>query len=271
MRTTVLSRSAVLVNRVSAIIVLLGCGSTVAVAAPSSDPIQGSTEFGIKIEPSQIFDAFEESIDFWPSVRKYVVSENFDVADQENRKSAAAFVKRVQDELHGRLFGADEAAAKDVVDYVTWGLRRDQCYRELRAALSPSAIVRLRGEFEGMSKAARLSGQPLDVNYTVAQLDSSMRPLNLESEKHARTLEMWRRLSECTVKLNATDAAMVIHRADNEAGTGPSGELIRKIAAAADWALILKTGKKTTRQDFIAAWHELHDQPVAEVASAMGQ
>lgn len=271
MRTTVFSRGAPLVSRVSAFIVLLGCGTGVAQAAPSSDPIQRSTEFGITIEPSQIFDAFEESIDFWPSVRKYVVSEGFDVAERENRVTAAAFVKRVQDELHGRLFGADEAAAKDVVEYVTWGLRRAQCYRELRAELPPESLVRLRGQFEGLSKEARLSGKPLDVDYAVTQLDSAMQTLNLPVEQQARTLEMWRRLSECSSKLNATEAAMVIHRADHEAGTGASGDLIRKIAAAADWALILKTGKKTTRQDFIAAWHELHDQPVAEVASAMGQ
>ncbi|MBL9124821.1 MAG: hypothetical protein JNG90_14380, partial [Planctomycetaceae bacterium] len=253
-----------------AILILLGC-SAVQAAAPSSDPIQSTTELGITVEPSHIFDAFEESIDFWPSVRKYVVSDSFDVAERQNRVQAAAFVKRVQDDLHGRLFGGDEAKAKDVVDYVTWGLRRAQCYRDLRGELPPESLVRLRGQFEALSKVSRQEGRPLDPTTVSAEMETAMRPLNLTTEKQTRALELWRRLAVCTARLNATEAAMVIHRADGEAGSGPDGDLIRKIAAAADWALIVKTGKKTTRQDFIAAWHELHDQPVAEVASAMGQ
>lgn len=272
MRTTVLSRGARTVGRVGALVLFCCAGQAALAASPHSDPIQKTTELGITVEPSHIFDAFEESVDFWPAIRRYMVSDRCEMADREQRVAAAAFVKRVQDDLHGRLFGADEAAAKDVVDYVTWGLRRAKFYRELRSLVGqPRALVALRGEFEGMARDARRNDVVLNVSTTVARMDSAMQPLSLEPEQHARAVELWRNLSECTVKLNATEAMMVIQRADDEAGKIPSGELVRKVAAAADWALIVKTGKRTTREDFIAAWHELHDQPVAAVASAMGQ
>lgn len=246
------------------------CGGAQA-AGPHSDPIQRSTELGITVEPSHIFDAFEESVDFWPNVRRYVTSDQFTVAEPEHRAAAAAFVKRVQDDLHGRLFGNDETAARDVVEYVTWGLRRAKIYREIRDLIDqPRELIRLRNEFEEASLAARRGNQELDVDKLVQCMDVSMRTANLQAEKHATLVERWRSLAVCTKKINATQTAMVIQRADDEAGTIPCGKLVRQIAGAADWAMILKAGKRTTRQDFVNAWHELHEEPVAEVAAAAG-
>jgi hypothetical protein len=247
------------------------CLGVAQAGGPNSDPIQKSTEFGITIEPSHIFDAMEESVDFWPNVRRYVTSDQFTVAEHEHRVAAATFVKRVQDELHGRLFGNDETASRDVVEYITWGLRRAMVYREIREIIDePRTLVRLRNEFERTSLEARRSNADLDINAMVERMDVLMQPLELSAEQHALAVDRWRVLAECTQKINSTQTSLVIHRADEEAGTVSCGQLVRQIAGAADWALIVKAGKRTTRQDFVNAWHELHDEPVAEVATSAG-
>lgn len=272
MRTTVFSWGARIVTQASVLSVLSFFIGVAGADSPDSDPIQVTTELGITVEPSQIFDAFEESMDFWPALRKYVTSDNFTVAERDQRLAAAAYVKNVQDKIHAQLFGADETGAKDVVDYVTWGLRRAEIYRQLRRLIEdPRVAVKLRGQFEMFAREARRGNTPLDIAEAVARMDRSMQPLGLEPERQAEARELWRKLAECTVKINATQTAAIIQRADDAADTLPEGELVRKIASAADWAVVVKAGDKTGRQDFINAWQEINDQPVAEVATAVGE
>ncbi|MGD9648862.1 MAG: hypothetical protein AB7U73_24330, partial [Pirellulales bacterium] len=202
-----------------------------------------------------------------------LLSDKFPAGDETSRQEAVVIISKVRSHLHELLFGRDDAAAEDLLNYVGWSVRRARFYRELRDVVGdPAAMVRLRDTWQ---LAYRVHIGP-DKPYCVDPLQAAVRPqleaLELSPEKEARAFELFGLIGACAAKMEATEAGQLIRQIDRDLGDTPTGELVRAIVAAVDWASIIKPADGAVRkQHFLAAWEELHALPSVEHASAIGQ
>lgn len=238
-----------------------------AVAARSyaeEDELQPTTEFGITIVADQIYDAIQETQDFWAPVRHQIVNAAYIGADDATRKQTAAFFKRVNDQLHDRMFGGDEEQALDLIDYLSTRLRVFHCYRRLRATVADDTVfVALKHSWDrGLRDANTLdaAARAAAIEQLVAQLDAQMRAASLATEKVEQAVALWQTVGSATGRLNATEAGamMLGFERDAKASEERVAELIRTVADTADWALIAKDEKTLLKgSDFARAWQDL--------------
>ena len=253
---------------------ILTLGSLCApVDARAADAILTTTELGVTVTSKELFDSLNESNNLWPTIQRHMLSDSFTTGDAATRKEAAAVISDVRSQLHDRLFGQDEAAAEDLLNYVAWSLRRARFYRELREVIGdPTAMNRLRDTWQ---QAYRTHVAP-DKVYDVGPLLTAVRPqlecLELPADKHARSLELFELIGACAARMEATAAGQLIRQVDRDLGDTPTGDLVRKVVAAADWAAIIKPADVVARKKhFLVAWDELHAQPDASSTSAIGR
>lgn len=240
-------------------------------AACFAQELQTTTEFEVTITPQNVMDGLEEMQQFWTPVLRYIASEQFAKADAEGRKQAAAFFNRLHDSLYKQLFEADEATARDLLDYFCLRLRRIALYKRLREAThDDAALVTL---IDCWEKAFRDINQlpqaerPARVEAMLKLLPGEMATLGLSAETSQRAIVLWNLQAKCMMRMSETKAGALIASFERDARRmeRPVGELLREIASASDWVLITKeAGKPVGRADFDNAWKrlaELRGQP----------
>jgi hypothetical protein len=245
----------------AAVAVLLGLSSGV---YAQDDELQPTTEFGITIVADQIYDAIQETQDFWSPVRQQIVTAPYIGGDDATRQQAAAFFKRVNDQLHDRMFGGDEDQALDLIDYLSTRLRVFQLYRQLRTIVADDgAFVTLKQSWDkGLREANSLdaAARPAAIDALVEQLGREMQSVSLSASQVEQAIPQWRTVGQATRRLNVTGAGamMLGFERDAKAADSRVAELIRAVADTADWALITKPEKKLLKgSDFARAWQEL--------------
>jgi hypothetical protein len=256
----------------TAVIITLGslCAPT---SARAADAILTTTELGVTVTSKELFDSLNESNNLWPTIQRHMLSDSFTTGDPATRKEAAAVISDVRSQFHDRLFGQDEAAAEDLLNYVAWSLRRARFYRELREVVGdPAAMNRLRDTWQ---QAYRTHVAP-DKEYDVTPLLAAVRPqldrLELPAEKHARSLELFELIGACAARMEATAAGQLIRQVDRDLGDTPTGDLVRKVVAAVDWTSIVKPADVVARKKhFLAAWDELHAVPDTTSTTVLGR
>jgi hypothetical protein len=237
--------------------------------AADFEPIQATTELGVTITPSDIFDSFEESLTFWPAVRRHVNSGQLEGADPALCVEAEAFIGQVQDQLHDRLMGSDQSQALDVIQYVTWNLRRAHFYRELRTTVgSGNAAPQLRRAIYQQFALDAREGRTFDVDRLKFALEPELKALALPIDREVHARELLGSIAICTNAMEQTETGHILRVAETSLEGRPCADLVRRIVSAADWALIIKeTGTPPRREHFIAAWQELHPAAVTRVAA----
>ena len=258
--------------RFALVVVLLGALTVPAWA--QDDELKPTTEFGITIEPDQIYDAIQETQDFWSPVRHQIVNAPYIGSDLATRQQTADFFKKVNDQLHDRMFGGDEAQALDLIDYLSTRLRVFNCYRELRAIVKDDvAFVELKTSWDkGLREANTLSvaARATAVEALVKQLEAEMSSAALVESQIAKAVPVWKTVGAASARLNATGAGQMMlgFERDAKAKDVRVGELIRAVADTADWALISKAEQKLLKgSDFALAWQALEKVEGPKTAS----
>lgn len=232
--------------------------------------LSASTEFGITVTPDEVYAAIEESSDYWPPVGRHVAGDQFPVADVAMRQQTAAFISEVNQTLHDRLFGDDEAAAQDVIVYLQARLRVFVCYRRLRETLADDpALVALKDQWEEQHRELYLIPQP-ERSILAAQAPGSMRGemarLGVPEDRIEAALPIWKQLAACEARRDKTAAGALMLEYERRVMSGnvDQAELIRRVIGAADWSLIAKAeGKIASKRDFLQAWEALEGYRVA--------
>lgn len=236
--------------------------------ALDQEPIQPSTELGVTVTPDDIFNSLEETLSFWPAVRRHITSGELKGTETAHCLEADACIGVVQDQLHDRLMGADQQEAMDVIHYLTWNIRRTHFFRELRQTVGDKHAVRLRAAVYAPIWEAEDTATP-DRAVLTSAAEPALKELGLAIDKEARARELLESIATCLVAMEATEAGRLIRSAEFALTGQPCAETARRIVSAADWASVIKeTDTPTRREHFIAAWEELHGPAVALTASA---
>ena len=248
---------------------LLLCWFVILLAVCTSNSLRAqdlepTTEFGLTITPNHLYDAIQETQDFWPPVRAHLAGDQFTVADQETRRKAAQFIAKVNDHLHDRLFGDDEAMAMDLMDYLGARLRVFELYRQLRATVEDdAALVELKTRWERRLRELNElpeAGRAAQHDDLVAYIATEMETLGVELPRQTPALEIWKTQAQAIARMNTTGAGrqMLVFEQQVRNSDRELADLIRLVVSTADWAQITKT--KTTsllRDDFVQAWQQL--------------
>ncbi len=238
----------------------------------ANDAFQTTTELGVTVTANDILDAMEESSSFWPAVRRYIVSSDFKAADQVSRIAADRCIGQVQDQLYNRLMGGDDAAAMDVIHYITWSIRRNHFLRELRDTVGDAeAVGRLRSIWCENFSSALGRGTIADLQPLAAQMEPRLKLLGLPNERQTQVLSLWRSLGTCMLQLEETQTGKLLRETDRTLAGRPEADLVRRIVTAADWACAMKTHSgPAVRADFISAW-DLFNRPAGLASSPVGR
>lgn len=259
-------------NRLVLFVAILAFGSAGPLAA-DEEILATTTEFGITITPTQIYDAIQQSQDFWTPVRHHIASERFAEGEPAVRRQAADFIAKVNNRLADRLFSDDEAAAVDLIDYITTRLRLIAVYRQLRSTIGNDELVlsvkchwdqELRDlcALAPDRQAARILDSNVEMNRLFAQA-------GLSEDKVARCVELWQTAAQVTLRLNQTAAGqmMVEFQREVEALDPPLATLIYDVVVTADWAEITRPdGTMLNRAHFERAWVEVKKQRSQRIA-----
>jgi hypothetical protein len=243
-------------------------------AAPAQE-LETTVEFGITITPDNITDAIQETQDFWSPVLKYIASNDFPVNDAAARKEAANFFNRLHDSLYKRLFEGDEASARDLLDYLCLRMRKIIIYRQLRDVLADDAALsvlidrweKAHREISGLAEAER----PARVKAVLALIPEETAALGISADASTRAMQLWEKQAECMGRMSRTGAGTMIAGFEHEAKRmdRPIGELLRSIAAAADWSLITKAGTRSAgRAEFEKSWKDLAEMRERRLSAA---
>ncbi|HEX3658324.1 MAG TPA: hypothetical protein VHV55_21220 [Pirellulales bacterium] len=247
-------------------------------ATSQAQELTTTTEFGITITPDNITDAIQETQDFWTPVLRYIASDDFAVADANMRKQVVGFFNRLHEALFKQLFEGDDANARDLLDYLCLRMRKMELYRQLRSTLkNDKALVAMMDRWERSYREIHLLAadqRPDRVKAMLALVPEQMQSLGISAEVSEKALKIWALQSECMTRMYKTDAGAIIGKFEKEARQmdRPVGELLRKIASSADWAMITKPeGKSASRPEFEKAWKalaELREQQLAATPAA---
>lgn len=246
------------------------------VASAWGQGLQTTDDLGVRIAQNDIIQAIQEQTEFWPPVRKFVASEDFDhVADAATRTEAVAFLKSVHDELHDRLMGEDEDRAMDLIAYLGHRLRLFVIYREVRDVVdNEAAMVALVDHWDVRQR--EILTLPIDVRQArsqeiVAEMRGQMTDLGLSDDAIGRAMPIWHKQAECLELLLATSAGQRMIKFDGEIRQKRPAvmRLIRRVAASAEWASIAQTDRSDLigRADFVKAWETLERHEVARTAA----
>jgi hypothetical protein len=236
-----------------------------ATGAVAQDQIKTTTEFGVTITPENITDAIQEQQDFWGPVRHYIGTAAFD-GDPAIKADAVAFLKTVHGELQSRLFERDEATAQDLLEYLTMRLRKFALYRQLRGVINDdAAMVALVERWEKAHReinALAIAERPARVQAILALMPDEMAAFGISAEAVKQATPIWDLHAQCIARMSQTEAGKMMIDYERQAKQLDRrvGELVRLIAMAADWALVVKSGNEGIgRTNFEKAWKDLAD------------
>ncbi|MCA9101484.1 MAG: hypothetical protein R3C10_20495 [Pirellulales bacterium] len=248
-----------------------------AATTASGQGLETTEDLGLRVTQDDIITAIQEQSEFWPPVRDYVNSRQFDrVADAPTRAEAVVFLKRVHDELHDRLMGEDERRALDLVTYLGHRLRTFTIYRQLRDTVGDeAALVALVEHWDtnqrsliALPAAERLAGS----QRIVAEMRQEMIDQGLSNAVVDKAMPLWSLQGECLTLLLTTDAGKQMVKFDGEVREQRPAvaRLVRRVASSAEWASIMQTDTSDPidRDDFIKAWETLERHEVARTAAA---
>jgi hypothetical protein len=246
------------------------------VAATSAQDLPTTHDHGITITPDHLTTAIQDTQDFWGPVRKYVVSDEFNVASSELRGEAVAFLKVVHDGLHDRLFQKTEAEALDLIHYLGHRLRRFEVYRRLRATIADDGLMlsllekweqkyREIDQGPAAERAARTDA-------LLAEVRQTMEAAKLPADKLAAAQELWTTQARVFQNMSSTEAGkMMVEFETKAAQLDPQvSTLLLHISNAADWVLITRGDDQLQigRSDFVSAWDRLHELRGKQTAAA---
>jgi hypothetical protein len=233
-------------------------------AAVAQDGLETTTELGITITPTDITDAIQQTQDFWGPVQKYISGSDFKAADPAICKKASSFFDKVHEGLYKRIFEGDEASARDLLDFLTARLRKYELYRRLRKQINnDAAMVALLERWERAHRdihALAEDQRPARVQAILALMPEEMAALGLSAETVTSSMATWDLQAKCMARMDGTEAGKMMIGFEHEARQldRPIGELVRTIACAADWTLIVsKPNQKIGRADFEKSWKDL--------------
>jgi|GEM_PF-2282016 len=242
--------------------------------APAQDDLQPTTELGVTVTPDHIFDAIQETTDFWPPVRAYVKGEKFQVATPASREATAAFLKQAHSFLHDQLFEKDEATAMDLIDYLSWRIRKFVFLRRIRQSLqNDSLLVLSKDDWEQLRRDANeLPAERQDVARAAIPTEMSRRMVaaGVEGPKVEEVVELWRRIAVCEQHMSDTETGQGMLEFEQQAKEfdRATASLIRDVVSAAEWTLIAKpTGTLASYGDFQPAWDSLQKLRAAHTAA----
>lgn len=244
----------------------IACACVLAAGAQvqGNDLIRETTEFGITVSPRQLFDAIHETQEYWPPVRRHITSERFEEADLATRKQAAEFIRQVNNRLADQMFGGDEAASLDLLDYIAARIRLMSIYRELRGEIDADELtlavkerweqdIRALHPLSKEERAARLAADD-------GELHAVYHKLGLCDAHCEACADLWRRAAPVAMRLHDTQAGamMLEYERTLEQGDPQVFALLRQVVLASDWATITKSDERTLRRaDFERAWTDL--------------
>lgn len=248
-----------------------------AARSSAQDELKTSTELGITVAPDDIYNFIQETSDYWPLVRGYLASNECTISAGGERKVAANYFATVNEQLQGWLYGDDEAAASDVIDYMKARLRRYTLYRQLRTTIGNDALLaELKAQWEQLRRdnpalaAADVSTEALaELDLVrVEAMRVKMQQAELPTEKLEAALALWQRQGECGRRLSATRVGRELHKLELQTTkTNPQAkQLIIEVQAASDWAQIVKgEGAMVKLPDFLSAWDSLERYGIQQV------
>lgn len=222
-------------------------------------------DHGITISPDHLTGAIQDSQDFWGPVRKYLTSEECSIDEAARRAEAVAFLKRVHDGLHERLFNGSETEAADLVDYLSHRLRMFEVYRKLRTTVADDALlVGLIRDWENELRLIHklpVAEQGAKVELLVADMTKKMQAAKLDEAKVAEASNLWKIQAAVVEKMTGTLAGkMMVHFETTEGDklSREVGALLLTISSAADWVLITREVETSIgREAFVKAYAEL--------------
>lgn len=232
-------------------------------ASNADEAIQTTTEFGITVAPDEIYDAIQETGDFWPAVRSYLTCEECTLEDPEICQQAANVIKDVNRHLYNRLFGGDDQSAYDLIDYVAARLRANLVRRRLREIMQDdAAFVQSKVHWEQAHRLRRrLPGIGTgNAEKVVTKMHGVMQSLGISAEKIDEAMIQWECLAQVEARRDSTEAGRQMLEFEREIIKGDQqlAELMRSIMTASDWAQITKPENHLVkRRDFVEACHEL--------------
>lgn len=243
---------------------LLSCCLLLVAGFVQAQDLPTTNDLGIEVTPDALLDTIQETTDFWGPVRKHIEGEQFNMASSAERAAAVAFLTKVHDGLHERLFMGDEASAGDLLVYLGHRIRRYELYRQLRPIVADDA--RLAVLIEHWERVHRdinqvAAGQrAAHVEVVLAKWSGEMEALGLSAEVITRAMPLWQKHAECMDLLRATEAGQMMIAFEGQARhLDPAvAELLRNISLAADWVIVVRgEGEPMGTEQFIAAWDAL--------------
>jgi hypothetical protein len=263
----------------SSFVLALGSICCLASGAQAQD-LPTTHDHGITVSPDHLTSAIQDSQDFWGPVRKYLVSAECSIDESARRAEAVAFLKRIHDGLHERLFNGTEAEAVDLINYLTHRVRMFEVYRKLRATTADDALlVGLIRDWEAEYRSIHklpLDQQSVKAEALVAETIRKMQAAQLDETKVAEAGKLWKIQAAVVEQMCATEAGkMMVHFETTEGDklSREVGSLLLTISSAADWVLITREVPSTIgRESFVKAFAELqHLRVKYETALKPGQ
>ncbi|HWA98982.1 MAG TPA: hypothetical protein VG713_10840 [Pirellulales bacterium] len=240
----------------------IGLGFVAAVRA--DEPLRTTTEFGITITADDLGAAIQEAQDFWDPVLQYLSGNDFAEVDAETRKAVARFFVSVHEGVSQKLFDGNDDSVEDLVDYLTLRLRKFVIYRQLREAIDDdAAFAELIERWERAHRdinALAVEQRSARVEAVLGLISDEMKALGVAEERCTKAYEIWTLQSQCLARMAGTETGKMMIGFEHTARQmdRATGELIRQVASAADWAAVKKQGNSSlTLNEFKAAWAEL--------------
>lgn len=245
-------------------------------AVVAQDDLQPTTELGVTVTPDDIYDSIQETTDFWPPVRAYVGGARFEVSTPEARKATEAFLKQAHTFLHDQLFEKDEATAMDLINYLSWRIRKFAFLRQMREVLNDDALLAaLKDDWERLQREANdLPNDQQQAARTAipTAMASRMNAAGVEQQQSDQVLEMWRQIAVCVEHMDATESGQGMLEFEEQAKALDltTATLIRDVVSAAEWTLIIKpAGTLVEHTDFRPAWDGLLKLRAAHTAATV--
>jgi len=261
-------------NRIAIPAMVLALLGAVAQPASAQDDLQPTTELGVTVTPDHIYDAIQETTDFWPPVRAYVGGERFQVATPASREATAAFLKQAHSFLHDQLFEKDEATAMDLIDYLSWRIRKFVFLRQVREVLDDDSLLTvLKDDWEQLVRDANeLSTERQAAAHAAIPKEMSRRMLvaGIARPQAEKVVELWRHIAVCGEHMDATETGQGMLKFEQQAKSfdRTTATLIRDVVSASEWALIVKPkGTLAQHGDFRPAWDSLQKLRAAHTAA----
>lgn len=242
----------------------------------AQDDLQPTTELGVTVTPDDIFDSIQETTDFWPPVRAYVGGERFDVSTPAAREATEAFLKQAHTYLHDQLFEKDEAAAMDLIDYLTWRIRKFVFLRQMRELVDDDALLAaMKDDWEHLQRDAKELPDEKQAGARAA-IPGAMKDLiaanGMAKSQSDQVLKLWLQIDVCVACMDATEAGQGMLRFEEQAKAfdRTTATLIRDVVSAAEWTLITKPeGTLAEHTAFQPAWSSLLQLRAAHTAASV--